>query len=86
MFTTPQIVLLDEGRFSPTRRQMTDAEKGAILVLHSLQYTVAMISHHVEGRPWSTVKNFIVRASEAQSTTYPDQGLIGVISKKIDRY
>ena len=93
MFTTPQIVLLDEGRSSPTRRQMTDAEKGAILVLHSLQYTVVMISHHV-GRPWSTVKIFIVEPQrEAQSTTYPDQdallyylvkigGLFGVISKK----
>ena len=73
---------------------MTDAEKGAILVLHSLQYTVVMISHHV-GRPWSTVKIFIVEPQrEAQSTTYPDQdallyylvkigGLFGVISKKI---
>jgi transposase len=49
-----------------TRRELSNAEKGAILVLFHLQYTIALIGYII-GRPWSTVKSFIVRATERGS-------------------
>ena len=42
------------------RMEMTDAEKGAIIVLFHLQFSLAIISKII-GRPWSTIKNFVVR-------------------------
>lgn len=49
-----------------SRRQMTNAEKGAILVLHYLFYTFATISL-IMGRPYMMVKNFIVGTTERGS-------------------
>jgi len=48
------------------RREMTNAEKGAILVLYLLLYTITTISFIV-GRPYMTVKNFLTRTLERES-------------------
>ncbi|KAI5780639.1 hypothetical protein DFH27DRAFT_463508, partial [Peziza echinospora] len=45
------------------RKEMSDAEKGAIVAFFYLNYSIAMISFFV-GRPWSTIKNFITRIKE----------------------
>ena len=49
-----------------SRKEMTDAEKGAILVLDYLFYTFATISFIV-GRPSTTVKSFILSTAEWRS-------------------
>ena len=41
------------------RKETTDAEKDAIIILFHLQYLLAIISKIV-GQPWSTMKNFAV--------------------------
>ena len=48
------------------RREMTLAEKGAIIVLFYLRYSFAAISL-ITGRPWSTVCNFVACATDRQS-------------------
>ena len=45
---------------------MTNAEKGAILVLYLLLYTITTISLIV-GRPYMTVKNFLTWTLERES-------------------
>ena len=43
------------------RREMLVAQKGIILVLRHLDYKITTISE-ITGRPWSTIKNFLIRA------------------------
>ena len=43
------------------RREMSVAQKGIILVLRHLDYKITTISK-ITGRPWSTIKNFLIRA------------------------
>ncbi|RPB28777.1 hypothetical protein L211DRAFT_881017 [Terfezia boudieri ATCC MYA-4762] len=57
-----------------SRREMTNAEKGAILVLYYLFYTYDTISFIV-GRPYMTVKNFICRTSK-ESLQTTRQGVV----------
>ena len=45
------------------RKEMTDVEKGAIIVLFHLQYSLAIISKII-GRQWSTIKNFVIRQAQ----------------------
>ena len=47
---------------SHIRREMTVVERGIILILFHLQYTIAMISR-ISGRPWTTSKNFLNRTA-----------------------
>jgi len=55
-----------------SRREMTDAEKGAILVLYYLYYIFATISFIVD-RPYTTVKSFIIRTLERRSKYNPSR-------------
>ena len=48
------------------RKMMTDANKGAIIVLFHLQYSLAIIGRIV-GRLWSTIKNFVVPQAESNT-------------------
>jgi len=48
------------------RREMTLGEKGAIIILFYLRYSFAAISL-ITGWPWSTVRNFVARATDPQS-------------------
>lgn len=45
------------------RREMTVVEKGIILVLFHLHYSITFIST-ISGRPWSTIKNFLNRTAK----------------------
>ena len=45
---------------------MTDGDKDVIIILFHLQYSLGIISR-IMGRPWCTIRNFIVR--EAQKNT-----------------
>ena len=45
---------------SHTRREMTVVERGIIVVVFHLQYTIAMISR-ISGHAWTTVKSFLNR-------------------------
>lgn len=72
------------------RREMSDAEKGAILVLYYLFYTYATISFIV-GRPFTTVRSFILRTLERGSKdNAPRSGRPTKLSKRerraISRY
>jgi len=56
---------MDQKKRTPKTswRQMTDAEKGMIIAFFYCLGSIAQVASLV-GRPWSTIKSFLTRASE----------------------
>ena len=65
-----------------TRREMNDVEKGMIIAFFACLQCITTVAHLV-GRPWSTVKNFLVRATERQSlANLPRSGRPEILTKR----